>query len=138
MLFDIMRNLFWKSNLSLKKASKLTFRTTDSDRWQDFRYHFDVFFIFCTVFGQYLHCFYSTFTLTWLMTFLQTLNFHCFWQLKEKNSTWKSLTINQVRVNELYRITRLCTSSKPIKSLIFFAPYEHMMNQPTFNQFKQL
>ena len=47
-------------------------------------------------------CFrYSAFTLTWLMSFLQTLNFHCFRWLKEKNSTWKALTINQVRVNEL-------------------------------------
>ena len=36
------------------------------------------------------------------MSFLQTLNFHCFQWLKEKNSTWKSLTINQVRVNVLY------------------------------------
>ena len=41
------------------------------------------------------------FTLTWLMSFLQTLNFHCFRWLKEKNSTWKSLTINQVRVYAL-------------------------------------
>ena len=30
---------------------------------------------------------YSAFTLTWLMSFLQTLNFHCFRWLKEKNST---------------------------------------------------
>ena len=30
---------------------------------------------------------YSAFTLTWLMSFLQTLNFHCFRLLKEKNST---------------------------------------------------
>ena len=45
---------------------------------------------------------YSAFTLTWLMSFLQTLNFYCFRWLKEKNSTWKSLTINQVRVNGLY------------------------------------
>ena len=45
---------------------------------------------------------YSPFTLTWLMTFLQTLNFNCFRWLKEKNSTWKSLVINQVRLNGLY------------------------------------
>ena len=30
---------------------------------------------------------YSAFTVTWLMTFLQTFNFHCFRWLKEKNST---------------------------------------------------
>ena len=46
--------------------------------------------------------YYSAFTLTWIMSFLQTLNFHCFRWLKEKNSTWKSLTIIQVRVNALY------------------------------------
>ena len=45
---------------------------------------------------------YSAFTLTWLMSFLKTLIFHCFRWLKEKNSTSKSLTINQVRVNGLY------------------------------------
>ena len=44
---------------------------------------------------------YSPFTLTWLMFFLQTLSFHCFQWLKEKNSTWKSLMIIQVRVNAL-------------------------------------
>ena len=31
--------------------------------------------------------YYSPFSLTWLMTFLQTLNFHFFRRLKEKNST---------------------------------------------------
>ena len=38
------------------------------------------------------------------MSFLQTLSFHCFRWLKEKNSTWKSLTIIQVRVNGLYLV----------------------------------
>ena len=56
--------------------------------------------------------YYSAFTLTWLMTFLQTLNFHCFRWLKEKNSTWKPLTIIQVRVNELYLFSSSCAFKK--------------------------
>ena len=81
---------------------------------------------------------YSAFTLLWIMSFfLQTLNFHCFRWLKEKNSTWKSLTIIQSRVNAIYtlyciifnvfsRLKRRFNCLSQLYAVSFFKMYENL------------
>ena len=72
---------------------------------------------------------YSAFTLTWLMSFIQTtLNFHCFLWLKENNSTWKSLIIIQVRVNGLYSLNWL-------ELLYLYSPYNIICSMLSHHNF---